>query len=157
MVNIGLEPAYQRWCCQLSQRYKRFVDVLVLNLCVPFDRRWPAILLGDLELMSNGRDDIFRDTLYTAAIWQMIRERVAADRANVKLHLLKRLFKIGCGAGFGRRELFSLEDEQNLFEHPCQQPQEGAGTTRWPKDTELMSTAVQILARLEEAPEVPIQ
>ena len=133
------------------------MDMLVPNLCVPFDRRWPAILLGDLELMPNGRDDIFRDTLYTAAIWQVIRERVEADRANVELHMLKRLYKIGCGAGFGRRGLFSLEDEQNLLEWPFPQSQEGAGTTRWPKDTELMSTAVQMLARVEEAPETPIQ
>ena len=118
MVDVGLEPAYQRWCCQLSQRYKRFVEMLVPNLCIPLDRRWRAILLGDLELMPNGRDNIFRDTLYTAAIWQVIRVRVAADRANVELHLLKRLYKIGCGAGFGRRELFSLEDEQNLLERP---------------------------------------
>ena len=50
VVDIGLEPAYQRWCCQMSQRYKHFVDMLVPNLCVPFDRHWPAILLGDLEL-----------------------------------------------------------------------------------------------------------
>ena len=126
------------------------------NLCVPFDRRWPAILLGDLELMPNGRDDIFRDTLYTAAIWQVIRERVAADHANLELHMLKRPYKIGCEAGFGRRELFSLEDEQNLLEQPCPQSQEGAGATKWPKDTELMSTAVQMLARVEEAPETPI-
>ena len=76
--------------------------------------------------MPNDRDDIFRDTLYTAAIWQVIRERVAADRANVELHLFKRLYKIGCGAGFGRRKLFSLENEQNLLERPCPQPQEGA-------------------------------
>ena len=76
VVDIGLEPAYQQWCCQLSQRYKRFVDMLVPNLCVPFDRRWPAILLGDLELMPNGRDNIFYDTLYTAAIWQVIREQI---------------------------------------------------------------------------------
>ena len=157
VVDVGLEPAYQRWCCQLSQRYKRFVEMLVPNLCVFFDRHWPAILLGDLELMPNGRDDIFRDKLYTAAIWQVIRERVAADRANVELHLLKRLYKIGCGAGFGRRELFSLEDEQNLLERPCPQSQEGAGTTKWPKDTELMITAVQMLARVEEAPVTPIQ
>ena len=108
VVDIGLEPAYQRWCSQLSQRYKRFVDMLVLNLCVSFDRPWPAILLGDLELMRNGRDNIFRDTLYTAAIWQVIREQVAADRTNVGLHLLKRLYKIGCGAGFGGREHFFL-------------------------------------------------
>ena len=120
VVDVGLEPAYQRWCCQLSHRYKRFVDMLVPNLCSPFDRRWPAFL-GDLELMPNGRDDIFRYTLYTAAIWQVIRERVAADRANVELHLLKRLYKIGCGAGVGRRELFSLEDEQNLLERTCPQ------------------------------------
>ena len=96
-------------------------------------------------------------SLYIAAIWQVIRERVAADRANVELHLLKRLYKIGCGAGFGRRELFSLEDEQNLLERPCPQSQEGADTTRWPKDTELISTAVQMLARVEEAPDTPIQ
>ena len=32
VVDIGLEPANQRWCCQLSQRYKRFVDMLVPNL-----------------------------------------------------------------------------------------------------------------------------
>ena len=68
--------------------------MLVPILCIPFDRRWSAILLGDLELMPNGRDDIIRDTLYTAAIWQVIRERVAADRAIVELHLLKRLYKI---------------------------------------------------------------
>ena len=131
--------------------------MLVPNLCVFFDRRWPAILLGDLELMPNGRDDIFRDTLYTAAIWQVIREQVVADRANVGLHLLKRLYKFGCGAGFGRRKLLSLEDEQNLLERPYPQPQEGAGTTRWPKDTELMSKAVQMLTRVEEVPEVPIK
>ena len=76
--------------------------------------------------MLNGRDDIFRDTLYTAAIWQVSRAQVAADRANVGLDLLKRLYKIGCGAGFGNRELFSLEDEHNLLERPCPQLQEGA-------------------------------
>ena len=131
--------------------------MFVPNLCIPFDRLWPAILLGDLEMMLNGRDDIFHDTLYTAAIWQVSRAQVAADRANVGLDLLKRLYKIGCGAGFGNRELFSLEDEHNLLERPCPQLQEGAGTTRWPKDTELMGTAVQMLARVKDLPEVPIQ
>ena len=132
------------------------LDMLVPNLCFLFDRRWPAILLGDLELIPNGSDNIFLDTLYTAAIWQVIRDQVTADRTNVGLHLLKRLYKIGCGAGFVRRELF-LKDEQNLLERPCPQPQEGAGTTRWPKDTELMSTAKQMLARIKEAPEVLAQ
>ena len=127
------------------------------NLCVPFDRRWPAIVLGDLELMPNGRDDICRDTLYTAAIWQVIWERVAADRANVEQHFSKRLYNIGCGAGFARRKFFSLEDEQNLFVWPCSKPHKGAGATKWPKDTELMSTAVQMLARVENVPETSIQ
>ena len=45
------------------------MDMLLPNLCFPFDCRWPAILLGDFELIPNGRDDIFRDTLYTAAVW----------------------------------------------------------------------------------------
>ena len=72
VVDIRLVPAYQRWCCQLSQKYKRFVGMLVLNLCVPFDRRWPAVLYGKLELTTNGRDDIFRDTLNVAAVWKVI-------------------------------------------------------------------------------------
>ena len=50
-----------------------------------------------------------------------------------------------------------MEDVQNLLERPCPQTQEGAGTTKLPKDAELMSTAVQMLARVEEAPETPIQ
>ena len=122
------------------------MDMLVFNLCVPFDRCWPAILLGDLELMPNGRDDIFRDMLYTAAIWQMIWEQVVADRVNVGLHLFNRPYKIGSSAGVGRRELFSLKNEQNLLERPCPQTQEEVGATKWPKDTELMSTAVHMLA-----------
>ena len=70
---------------------------------------------------------------------------------------MKRLYKIGCDDGLGRRELFSLEDEQNRLERPCPQPQEGAGTTKWPKDTEFINTAIQMLARVEEGPETPIQ
>ena len=107
--------------------------------------------------MPNGRDDTFRDTLYTAAVWQVIRVEVAADRANAWLHFLERLYKIGCGADFARRELFSLEDEQDLLERPCPQPQEGAGTTTWAKNTEITSTAEQMLARVEEAQKTPVQ
>ena len=66
VVDIKLEPAYQRWCCQLTQGYKRFVDMLVPKLFFPFNCCWPAVLYGDL--MMNARDDICRDTLYTAAV-----------------------------------------------------------------------------------------
>ena len=62
--------------------------------------------------MPSGRDDTFRDTLNTAAVWQVIRDYMAADRANVNLHLLKRLYKVGCGAGFVRGELITLQDEK---------------------------------------------
>ena len=105
VVDIKLKHAYQRWCCQLSWSYKRCVDMLVPNLFVPYDRRWPAILLSDLKLMLNGRYDIFYK-LYTAAIWQAIRKQLAAALANVGLHLLKQLYKIGCSVGFVRRVLF---------------------------------------------------
>lgn len=72
VVDIGLEFAYQRLCCQLTQRYKRVFDMLVPKLCAAFNCCCPAVLYADLELMSNCRDDIFRDTLYTPAVCQVI-------------------------------------------------------------------------------------
>ena len=69
VVDIGLEPSYQRWCGQLTQRARQYSDLLVQNLRVPYDSRWPAILYGySMELSVNGRDDSFRDTYYTAAM-----------------------------------------------------------------------------------------
>ena len=50
-----------------------------------------------------------------------------------------------------------MDDEQNLPKHLCPQPYNGAGTTRWPKDTELMGSAGLLLARVEKVPEFPVQ
>ena len=51
----------------------------------------PSLACGP-ELTLNGCDDIFCDTLYTGAVWQVIRDQVAADRAIVGLNLLKQLY-----------------------------------------------------------------
>ena len=62
------------------------MDMLVPNQCVNFDNRLPTVLLGDLELIPNGRNDIFSETLYTATIWQVIRKQGVANRADVGLN-----------------------------------------------------------------------
>ena len=69
VVDIGLEPAYQRRCGQLAQRAKRYSDLLVPNIRVPYDSRLPAILYcNSMKLTIDGRHDIFRETYYTAAV-----------------------------------------------------------------------------------------
>lgn len=41
-----------------------------------------------MKLFVNGRDDIFRDTYYTADVWQIICNRVTEDRACLEVHML---------------------------------------------------------------------
>ena len=68
--------------------------------------------------MVDGRDDILRDTYYTAAVWQVIRDRVAEDRGCLELYMLKRLSKFGCGAGLVLHDLLLLEEKVDLQVRP---------------------------------------
>ena len=73
--------------------------MLIPTFCVPFDRRLPAMFYGDLVVIPNNRDDIFRAAYYIGEVWQVIRYRVTGDRADVGLHMVKRLYQFSCGAG----------------------------------------------------------
>ena len=112
VLNIGLEPTHHRWSRQLTLKAKRFTDLLVPNLCDCYDFCWPAILYEDsLEFSVNGFNT-FSDTYYIEAVWQMIRDRVANDRTDVGVHMIKRFYKFGCGAGLVHRNLFFLKQSK---------------------------------------------
>ena len=158
MVYIGLEPAYQRWCGQLAQKARRFSDLILPNLRVQYDSRWPAILYGNsLELAVYGLDDVLRDVYYTAAVWQVIRDRVPEDRACVEVYMMKRLCKFGCGAGLVHRDLLFLEEKVDLLVRPRSRLAKGPTAAMWPKTSELACTAEQMVEQAEEAPEKPIR
>ena len=133
VLDIGLGPAYQRWCGQLDQKVSRFSDLMVPNLRLPYDSRWPTILYGNsLELTVDGRDDVLRDVYYTAAMWQVIRYRVAEDRACVEVCMMKRLCKFGCGTGFVFCDLLLLEEKVDLLVRPRFRLEKGPTAAMWP-------------------------
>ena len=155
VVDIGLEFAYQRWCGPLAQRARRFFDLVVPNLCVPYDSRWPAILYGNsFKLTIDGRDDILRDVYYTAALWQVIRDWVAENRACLEVHMMKRLCKFGCGAGLVLRDLLLLEEKVDLLVLPRSRLANGPTAAMWPETSELTCTAEPMVEQAEEAPEI---
>ena len=76
---ISLEPAYKKCCREIPEalKVKRFSEFLILNLYELYDPRKPAILFREsLELKIDGRDYIFLEIYYTAAVCQVIRTRV---------------------------------------------------------------------------------
>lgn len=106
--------AYQQGCGQLAVKAKRYFYLIMPNCRVPYNSQWPPILYGNsIEITVAGRDDIFKDTYYTAAVWQVIRNRVAEHRACLEVHMMKRLSKLGCGAGLVLRDLLLLEEKED--------------------------------------------
>jgi hypothetical protein len=128
---------------------------MTLNLAIPYDSRWPAILLPEpLELAPNGAPDIFRRTLYTAAVWQVVRSRVAEDRAKFEVYYARSLYKIGCGLGYSDRDLLFMAEAQDLT-YRAQDKREKS-TLHWPAATDLASTALGVISQAEEVPSRPI-
>ena len=93
VIEIGEEPAFQRWCRQLAVASKtpQLADHMTPNLKIPYDARWPAVLQPDpLDLAPEGRPDIFRFAFYTAAVWQSrAYENCGGSRAT--RHLLREI------------------------------------------------------------------
>ena len=124
VIDIGEEPSFQRWCRQLAADSKKpqLAEHMTPNLVVPYDSRWPAILQPEpLDLTPNGKADIFRRSFYTAAVWQVVRTRVAEDRAKHEVFYARTLYKVGCGIGFTERELLFMTEDQNLTYRPTRQ------------------------------------
>ena len=157
VIDIGEEPAYQRWCRQLAAVSKtpQLAECMTPNLKIAYDSRWPAILQPEpLELTTDGKADIFRQTFFTAAIWQIVRARVAEDRARHEVFYAKSLYKVGCGIGFSERDLLFLSEDQDLtYRRRNKRTDESA---HWPKVSDLAATPLAIISQVEEAPSLPI-
>jgi hypothetical protein len=157
VIDIGEEPAFQRWCKQLAgvSKTPRLADHMARNLAIPYDSRWPAILQPEpLELALNGKPDIFRRTLYTAAVWQVVRTRIAEDRAKLEVYYARSLYKVGCGLGYSDRDLLFFAEAQNLTYRAHDKL--SIGSLHWPAFTDLASTALSVIAQAEEFPSHPI-
>jgi hypothetical protein len=125
------------------------------NLAIPYDSRWPAILQAEpLELARDGKPDIFRRTLYTAAVWQVVRSRVSEDRAKPEIYHARSIYKVGCGLGYSDRELLYFAETQNLTYRAHDKFKKSA--LHWPAFTDLASTALSVIAQAEEYPSHPV-
>ena len=157
VIDIGEEPAFQRWCRQLAAASKKpqLAECMTPNLKIAYDSRWPAILQAEpLELTTDGKLDIFKQTHYTAAVWQVVRARVAEDRARYEVFYAKSLYKVGCGIGFSDRDLlFLLEDQELIYRRQIKQKSDSA---HWPAVSDLAATPLATIAQVEEAPSHPI-
>ena len=157
VIEIGEEPAFQRWCRQLAVASKtpQLADHMTPNLKIPYDARWPAVLQPDpLDLAPEGRPDIFRFAFYTAAVWQIVRTRIAEDRARHDIFYARSLYKVGCGLGFLERDLIYLSEDQDLLLRP--RAKLTRDTSTWPAVTDLATTPLDIISRVEEAPSFPV-
>ena len=105
VVYIGTEDSYQTLCIALASRLPRWNQLINEQLINFVDRRISAVLFRDgIDLYRIDSHDIYSETYYTAAIWNILEPRISEHRMRLAIHRIKITYCIGVGEGITTEE-----------------------------------------------------
>ena len=98
IVDLAVEPAYQRLVQQLAGPDPNYEGIFNVPQRVGFDRRWPAVLFErGIQYYEAKSDSIYLEAYYTASIWQIVSKHIISSRSRPDVFRLKAAYVVGYG------------------------------------------------------------
>ena len=98
VVDLAIEPAYQRLVQQLAGPDPNYEGLFNVPQRVGFDRRWPAVLFErGIQYYEAKSDSIYLEAYYTASIWQIVSKYIIGSRSRPDVFRLKAAYVVGYG------------------------------------------------------------